>query len=205
MPLVDYRIPTVPGAETVRVSRSLASLQPIATATLHLIGWRFRRLTTHQITWSTTGYLDSWSGGAAETHHIRLRPSPNAVHLFVSFVYQAPDEVSGGSSVALNLYTAAGVLVDGPVTFDSDAGTLPTQSVSSLQGFGGGNIEAPFLTAHTGVAEDPPIVDRPRLLYVTSAGAGTVDARNTDCDLRVTQTGARIRSVTAWELPTQML
>jgi len=198
MALVNFRAPAIPDSAVVKATRSLGSWQAIAAITLHCIGWRFRRVAQAIIAWGDADYRTNVAG-VTSTHRVRLRTSPNATHLFVAFVYQAMDEVSGGSQITLNLYTVAGVLLDGPVTFDTTVGTLASQTIARGGMFGGLAAEAPYLTAHTGVAEDPPLVDRPRCLVLGST------ARNVDCELRITTVSCRLRSITAWELPTQVV
>ncbi len=191
---VDYRIPPVQPANVVYWQRSLASLQSLASATVHYIGWRARRLTTSIVTWGDADYITA-SSGVTATHHVRLRTSPICAHIFAAFTYQAHDSESGGCQIEAALYTVAGVLVDGPAVWDSTVGTLPTQTI--VHGVGLiGVPEAPHLTTHTGVAESPPLVERPRLLVVDATN------RNADLDLQVTTVNCRLRSVTAWELPT---
>ncbi len=196
--LVDFRPPPVQPSNVVNAARSLASLQSLASAAVHYLGYRARRMTSAIVHWGDDDYFDAvGSVGDTVTHHVRLRVSPICTHLFVALIYQAPDDVSGGCQIMLDLKTIAGVTVDGTPTWDSEAGTLQTSSY-----LGGGFAvvpEVPFLTLHAGVVENPPLVDRPRCLVVDATN------RNTDLDLQVTSVNCRIRAVTVWELPTAQL
>lgn len=198
MPIVDFRIPAAVGAQSVHTARSLASLSAIATSTLHLCGWRFRRVVTQQWTWADAtfnGYSDVGAAGSTNTHRVRWTTSPLAEFLAVVLIYQAADEQSGGSDIALQLYDTAGASQDGPVTLDSEEGTLQTETLDVGRGLFS-YPEYPHLTTHTGVVEDPPSVDRPRVLKVPSGVRGAA------VELRVTTTSCRLRAATVWELPT---
>lgn len=200
MPFVDSRIPPVPVDATVNIAQPLRSLQPIASAALHLMAWRFRRLITAQWTWDPSiGYGYSVDpAGETQDRRVRWHTSPLARYLHVTIVYQAAE---GGTAptIALNLYDiATSTLQDGPVTFDRSEGTLPGAQVETGEGAGLASLidEYPFLVVHTGTDTRPAGDDRVGLLNVPTA------ARDEDVELVLTPAGARIRAVTVWEYPT---
>lgn len=189
MPFVDFRLPSIPAPSQTYIGRSVSSLQPLASDALHAMGWRFRRVTSTVWTWvDSFGYAHI--PPASDTRRVRIRVSPIAQYLHVTFVYQAHGGVSS-RRVQVSLYTIAGALQDGPITFESMDGTLVNQTVAKFVGFD----EYPHLTQHTGTDLRPNADDRLGLLIVPSA------ARGVECEVRFACTSVRLRSATIWEWP----
>ena len=197
--IVDFREPPIPTAESYHIGRSVASLQPTASALVHCMGWRFRPCHSMIWTYPDTGTAYNTTPGAlTPTVYMRFRLTSNARYLFVAFVYQAGFGHSGGSQVALSLYSTAAALQDGPVTFDSTEGTLAT-AMDARIGMGGGTIEYPHVETNTGLNLRPAGEDRVGLLNVPSA------VRAAKVELRFVCNDVRIRSATVWEFPTAEL
>jgi hypothetical protein len=200
MVAVNPRAPRIPRKASTFIGRSLSSLQGLSDVMVHLQGWRFRRVTTHQ--WQWFGPFDEVANDpyiqtpdASSTQRIITTIGPLAEYLHVTFVYQGKFS-TGGVRVDLELKNTAGVLKAGPVTWTTQggAGTLdenvfPIHADSEL-------AYLPQTTAHTGT--DPRVAGDayPGLLDVPVA------MRGQRAILEFTCTNVRLLSATVWEFPT---